>query len=75
MAIYNTDNALGEVGFAFITNKMWIFNSESFDPVTLKPEISIFLGARIATDIFDVVIMYLTVDVLSWNPAAWKLNW
>ena len=30
-------------------------------------------GARTATGIFDVVIMYIVVDVLSWNSTVWKL--
>ncbi len=61
------------VGFAFVTNKLWVFDSKSFDLVTLKHEVPAFLGTRIATGILDVAIMYLTVDVLNQNPTAWKL--
>lgn len=61
------------VGFAFITNKLWVFDSKSFGIVTLKYEVPTFLGARIITGIFDVVIMYFTVDVFNWNPIIWKL--
>jgi len=59
--------------FAYITNKLWVFNSKSFHATTLKHEIPTFLGARILTGILDVVIMYITVDVLQMNATIWKL--
>ena len=59
--------------FAFITNKLWVFDSPSFDAKTLRHEIPTFFGARIATGILDVVIMYLAVDLAHWNPTVWKL--
>ena len=59
--------------FAFITNKLWVFDSPSFDKQTLLHEIPTFFGARLATGILDVVIMYLAVDVAHMNPTVWKL--
>ncbi len=59
--------------FAFITNKLWVFDSPSFDAQTLKHEIPTFFGARLATGILDVVIMYLAVDLAHMNPTVWKL--
>mgnify|MGYP002624925678 CR=1 FL=1 len=61
------------VAFAFVTNKLWVFDSKSFDGRTLAHEIPTFFGARIATGILDVLIMYVTVDVLNMNPTIWKL--
>lgn len=61
------------VAFAFITNKLWVFESRSFDGMTLKHEIPTFLGARIGTGLLDVGIMYLAVDVMNWNSTVWKL--
>ncbi len=61
------------VAFAFVTNKLWVFDSPSFDAQTLKHEIPTFFGARIATGVLDVVIMYLAVDVAHMNPTVWKL--
>lgn len=61
------------VVFAFITNKIWVFDSPSFNKQTLKHEIPSFLGARILTGLLDVAIMYLTVDLLLQNPTVWKL--
>ena len=59
--------------FAFITNKLWVFDSKNFDRRTLAHEIPTFFGARIATGVLDVLIMYLTVDVMNWNSTIWKL--
>ena len=61
------------VAFAFITNKLWVFDSPSFDAQTLKHEIPTFFGARLATGVLDVAIMYLAVDRMHWNPTFWKL--
>ena len=59
--------------FAFITNKLWVFDSKSFDGKTLLHEIPTFFGARLLTGLLDVLIMYVTVDVLHWNANVWKL--
>lgn len=59
--------------FAFITNKLWVFDSPSFDAKTLGHEIPTFFGARIATGVLDVLIMYLAVDLAHMNPTFWKL--
>lgn len=61
------------VAFAFITNKIWVFDSKAFDRKTLLHEIWTFTAARIATGVLDVAIMYVTVDVLGWNANLWKL--
>lgn len=61
------------VAFAFITNKLWVFESRSFEKKILLHEIWTFTAARLATGILDVGIMYLTVDVLGWNSTLWKL--
>ena len=61
------------VSFAFITNKLWVFDSKSFDGKTLRHEIPAFFGARLLTGLLDVGIMYAAVDVLGWNAMVWKL--
>lgn len=58
--------------FAFFTNKIFVFNSKSFNRRTFFYEILGFLGARIATGFIDIIIMYLTVDILSLNSSLWK---
>lgn len=61
------------VAFAFITNKIWVFDSKSFDGKTLIHEIWTFTSARLATGFLDVGIMFLTVDIMGWDSTVWKL--
>lgn len=59
--------------FAYITNKLFVFDSRSFAPSLLKKEIPAFFGCRLLTGVLDVVIMYLAVDCMHWNSTLWKL--
>ena len=59
--------------FAFVTNKLWVFESRETDRATLLREGASFFGARAATGVLDVIIMYLAVDCLGWNATLWKL--
>lgn len=61
------------VAFAFITNKLWVFNSTSFSVKTITHEVPAFFGARLITGILDVMTMYVVVDILTWNSTVWKL--
>lgn len=61
------------VVFAFITNKLWVFDSKSFEKKTVLHELWTFFACRIATGVLDVVIMYLAVDVMTMNSTLWKL--
>lgn len=59
--------------FAYITNKLYVFDSHSFERKVLIREIPAFFGCRISTGILDVVIMYWAVDIMSMNGGMWKL--
>ena len=61
------------VCFAFVTNKIWVFESRSFSAKVLKHEIPTFFSARIATGLLDLAIMYFSVDVFHLNATLWKL--
>lgn len=61
------------VAFAFITNKIWVFESKSFNGKILLHEIWTFIAARLATGFLDVAIMYFAVDVFSMNSNVWKM--
>ena len=61
------------VGVAFVTNKKWVFDSPSFDRKTLAREIPRFISARLLTGVLDVIIMYVSVDILKWNATLWKI--
>lgn len=49
--------------FAYITNKIWVFESRIYDIRGLLKEIASFFGCRMATGILDILIMYVFVDI------------
>ena len=60
------------VSFAFVTNKLFVFDSKSFDKKVLLHEISSFFGCRVATGVLDIAIMYIAIDILNLNALFWK---
>lgn len=58
--------------FAFITNKIWVFESKSLELTLLIKETIAFFGCRLATGVLDLAIMYVTVDVMAWNSTLMK---
>lgn len=59
--------------FAFITNKIWVFKSKSWNKTVFLKEATSFYLCRILTGILDVVIMFIFVDLLFWNDIIVKL--
>lgn len=47
--------------FAYVTNRIWVFESKS--PDILK-EMALFFGGRIFSGVVDTALMYLFIDVL-----------
>lgn len=43
------------VAFAFVTNKIWVFESRSFKPAVLGKEIVSFVSSRSVTGVLEVV--------------------
>lgn len=58
--------------FAFVTNKIWVFDSKSTEFSVLFKEAVSFFGCRLATGLLDLAIMYVTVDVMAWNSTLMK---
>ena len=46
---------LAAVIFAFVTNKLWVFQSKSWAGNVLLPELGKFLSSRVATGVFEMV--------------------
>lgn len=61
------------VTFAYLTNKVWVFDSKSWAWEVLKREVPAFVSCRLATGIMDLIIMYMSVDVMHWNAMLMKL--
>ena len=61
------------VAFAFVTNKPFVFQSHDWSRTTVIPELIKFVSCRIASGAMETVILFVTVDILSWNGNIWKL--
>jgi putative flippase GtrA len=48
--------------FAYITNRIWVFESRSSDIIK---EISLFFGGRLFSGIVDTGLLYVMVDILT----------
>lgn len=60
------------VAFAYVTNKLFVFESKSWDSSVLG-ELLRFVGSRVASGAVETVSLLLTVDILGWNGNVMKL--
>lgn len=63
---------IGAVAFAYITNRRWVFHSNRIGIKAIFIEVLIFLGCRLITGIFDVIIMHILVDYFNFNDMITK---
>ena len=78
--IFNISNGVSNViawvvgaTFAYITNKLYVFNSKVNNKLELLKEIVYFYGCRLLTLAVDEGIMIFTVDKLGWNALLMKI--
>lgn len=58
---------------AFITNKLWVFESRNTSWKEDLKEFFSFIGFRVVSEIFDLAIMYWAVDLMGMNGLFWKI--
>ncbi len=59
--------------FAYVTNKLYVFNSRKNTVKELLQEIFSFVGCRIVTAIVELIIMNIFVTRLQWNYMLMKI--
>ena len=59
--------------FAFWSNKLFVFESKSWEPRVAVPEFCKFTGARLLSGLMEVGMMWLFVDQLSFHDGLTKL--
>ena len=64
--------------FAYVTNKLFVFQSKDWSAKFALPEFLKFVGCRIASGIFETVFLALTIDLpqlgdLKWYSLTMKL--
>lgn len=72
-AVSNVVAWVAAVAFAYLTNKPFVFRSHDWSAKTVVPELSKFVGSRIASGALETAIIFVTVDCLLWNGNIMKL--
>lgn len=60
------------VAFAYITNKIYVFNSHEKQIKQLIKEIISFVGCRLLSGVFDIVAFYVFVNIIHVNDLISK---
>lgn len=55
------------IAFAYVTNKIWVFESQTKTLRSFAEEIGKFLMARLGTFVFEMAGLWLMIDGLGWN--------
>ena len=61
------------VAFAYVTNKPFVFRSHDWSAKTVVPELTKFVGTRVASGGLESAIIWIMVDLLGGNGNIWKL--
>lgn len=61
------------VVFAYWTNRTFVFKSQNKETASVVREFVSFIGARVATEVLEIVLMYVMVTLLSINDKISKL--
>lgn len=64
---------IAAVAFAFITNKLFVFESKSFAPAVFWPELVKFALGRVATGLLDEALIAYFVTYKGGNELLWKI--
>lgn len=60
------------VVFAYWTNHTFVFKSKNKDAKSLREEFLSFIGARVATELLEMGLMFLMVGCADWNEMISK---
>lgn len=60
------------VAFAYLTNKPFVFKSYDWSAKTVIPELTKFVGCRVASGAAETLILLVSVDILHWDGNIWK---
>jgi putative flippase GtrA len=59
--------------FAYITNKLLVFESKRSEVKEVVKEMSTFFGMRLVSGVFDIAVFALLVKLLFWNDLVVKI--
>ena len=50
--------------FAYVTNRKWVFESKVSGFMPILREMAVFVGCRVFSGVMDMVIMFISVDMI-----------
>ena len=62
------------VAFAYVTNRIWVFQSVGRSKAEVFREIVSFAGSRIATLILEETVLFIFITVMNFNSIAVKIT-
>ncbi len=71
--VSNTIAWIIAVLFAYVTNKLYVFDSKTKEKKALAREIVSFLGARVLTLVLETAFLKLVIDMLGFNEILMKI--
>lgn len=69
----NTFSTIGAVLLAYVTNKLWVFESRDFAPGRVAAELLRFAAGRLFTFACETAALYVLVDRMAFHGTATKL--
>ena len=61
------------VAFAYITNRIWVFDSDASTAADFIKEITSFIGGRVATLVIEELILFIFITNLGMNSMLVKI--
>ena len=59
--------------FAYIANKIFVFDSPSWKLGVVWKEFAAFVGTRVLSGAIETLIIWITCDILGWNAILMKV--
>ena len=72
-AVSNVIAWIFAVAFAYLTNKPFVFKSHDWSAKVVIPEFALFVGGRVGSGVLETLIIFITVDILSFNSTLMKV--
>ena len=73
VAVLSAGSWAAAVLFAFVTNKLFVFQSYTLRPKALAKEFVSFVSCRALSGVFTIGAMVVIVDVMGWNEWLGKV--
>ena len=73
IAVANAGSWILAVAFAYITNRLWVFEDKASGAKGITIEVLKFAVGRLATYFIETLIIEVTVRVFNWNELLMKL--